>query len=309
MAQGGIALATVIVAATTAGGIVYLLLRPRLVSLFLTLILALNWGVAAGSANRGTLVAWEQILFIPPHFWTGGDPQSILLSIFVHLSLFHLAFNCIGLYLFGLLLEEKHGARLVLGAFVLSGLAGNVAFAAVNASEFAVLLGASGGVLGVIGALARLSPYERITVFGIGVILPNLRMWVVALVFATIDLAMAVASEFANVSLIGAETRVAYVAHLSGLAAGLLLAPLLAKMKGPGKVARVAPTEIERIVPGDKGKEIAAALKGETDPEIIGAWMKRIEELAKCPDCGERMSTRSGGKFRCAKGHRRRIDR
>ena len=200
-----------------------------------------------------------------------------------------------------------HGSRLLIGIFLLAGLLGNLAFAVVKPAEPVFLLGASGGVMGVIGALARLSPQERITVFGLGVILPNVRMWVAALVFASIDLGLAVAAEYAQVQVLGVSARVAYVAHLGGLAAGLLLAPLLARLRVATKVTKVESSGIEELVPGARGKEIAAALKGETDPEIIAAWMKRVEEVAKCPECGSGMKLAGRGRFRCDAGHERKI--
>jgi membrane associated rhomboid family serine protease len=242
-------------------------------------------------------------------FWSGTEPQTILLSVFVHFDLMHLAFNCVALYLFGNILEEKHGARLLTAVFVACGTLGNLAFASVNPTQAAALLGASGGVMGTIGALARLSPHERITILGIGVILPNVRIWVAALVFATIDLALAIAAGFASVSLFGIGARVAYVAHLGGLAAGLLLAPLLVRLKNPMLVREVDGSSVERLVAGEVGKQIAGAVKGETDPEIIATWMKRIEEVGKCPECAGPLRGKGGGRFRCEKGHAHRVGR
>jgi membrane associated rhomboid family serine protease len=271
------------------------------------LVLAADWGIAAGLASRPGLFSLPEVLFIPPLFWSGVAPQTVLLSPFVHFDLFHLAFNCVALYLFGIFLEDKRGGRLVLAVFLLSAVIGNLAFAVAKPSEPSILLGASAGVMGIIGALARLAPQEKITILGIGLILPRVRMWVVALVFATIDLSLAVASEYADIWLYGFPSRVAYIAHLGGLAAGFLLAPLLVRVMAAAKVTKVVASGIESIVPGEAGKEIAAALKDERDPEIIAAWMKRIEELAKCPECGSGMESAGRGRFRCAAGHERRV--
>lgn len=94
------------------------------------------------------------------------QPWSILTYMFFHEGLFHILFNMLFLYWFGLLLHEYLGSRKLANIYILGGLAGALLYVVMyNISPYfsevvssSRMLGASAGVYAVVVAAATLSP-------------------------------------------------------------------------------------------------------------------------------------------------------
>lgn len=94
------------------------------------------------------------------------QPWSALTYMFFHEGIFHILFNMLFLYWFGLLLNEYLGSKRLANIYVLGGLAGGVFYLVMyNISPYfadslatARMLGASAGVYAVVVAAATLSP-------------------------------------------------------------------------------------------------------------------------------------------------------
>ncbi|GAA0292409.1 rhomboid family intramembrane serine protease [Halarchaeum salinum] len=134
-------------------------------------------------------------------------------SIFAHNGFTHLFFNGLVLYFFGPTVERRVGsgrfAALFLGAGVLAGLAQVVSAAFLG--QYTAVLGASGAIMAVMGVLTVLNPSLRVYIY---FILP-VPLWLFTLGFAAYSLFVT------SVGGIGSG-GVAQVAHLAGLAVGLL---------------------------------------------------------------------------------------
>ncbi|MBI2445545.1 rhomboid family intramembrane serine protease [Candidatus Micrarchaeota archaeon] len=140
------------------------------------------------------------------------EPWTIITSMFLHGGMLHLFFNGFALYMFGPYLEQIIGSRRFLLVYLLSGIAGGLAYAAtyylgiMPASIPA--LGASGAIFGILGAVAVLRPNLPII------------MWFVPMPmkFAVIVwIALSLVETF-NI------TGVAGAAHLGGLVVGAVMA-------------------------------------------------------------------------------------
>ena len=84
--------------------------------------------------------------------YTDGEWYRMVTAMFLHASLLHLAFNMLALFWLGTVVEQALGTwRFVLVYFV-SGLAGS-AGALLFTGPFAVTVGASGAIFGIMGAL------------------------------------------------------------------------------------------------------------------------------------------------------------
>ena len=81
-----------------------------------------------------------------------GDWWRLVGAMFLHGSIFHLAFNMLALYWLGTIVEQALGTPRFLLVYFVSGLAGS-AGALWFSSAFAVTVGASGAIFGLIGAL------------------------------------------------------------------------------------------------------------------------------------------------------------
>ena len=85
----------------------------------------------------------------------GGKWYELFTSMFLHFGIDHLASNMIVLIAVGLPLENLLGSGRYAVIYLVSGLAGNVLSAAaeLKTGDFAVSAGASGAVLGLMGAV------------------------------------------------------------------------------------------------------------------------------------------------------------
>lgn len=131
---------------------------------------------------------------------------------------FHILFNCWAIWVFGSAVEEAIGPRRLLALFILTGMGGGLlqgTGALVLPSHFGGnVVGASGGVFGLIAAFAALFPARQLTLL-LFFIIPVTITAKFLLIFS------------AGVSIFGIlipAGRVAHGAHLGGLLAGLAFA-------------------------------------------------------------------------------------
>lgn len=94
------------------------------------------------------------------------QPWSLLTYMFFHEGVFHILFNMLFLYWFGLLVNEYLGSRKLANLYILGGLTGallyivmyNLAPYFANSVDMARMLGASAGVYAIVVGAATLSP-------------------------------------------------------------------------------------------------------------------------------------------------------
>jgi len=136
----------------------------------------------------------------------------LLTYMFVHGGLWHLLFNMLALFLFGVPLERSLGSTEFLLYYFVTGLGAGLATLAVNYYSGLALIpvvGASGAIYALLLAYATLYPDARLWIFG----LFPLRAPVAVLLFA----GLALFSE-----LTGTRSGVAHLTHLAGLVFGYL---------------------------------------------------------------------------------------
>jgi len=132
-----------------------------------------------------------------------AQPWTILTNLFVHGGIWHLVFNMLTLYFFGTFLIRLIGIRDFLIIYFGGGILGNVFFMLLG-SPFAIVIGASGAVFALGGALAVLTPRLRVYVFPIPAPIP---LWA------------AVLGVFVIMSFV---PGIAWQGHLGGLVFGLI---------------------------------------------------------------------------------------
>lgn len=145
---------------------------------------------------------------------------SVLTSMFLHGGWLHLLGNMLFLWIFGNNVEDRMGHVRYLLFYVVCGYAAAYGFALLNAGSGDPLIGASGAVAGVLGAYLVLYPKARVWVLVPFLIFLPLRLpaWIV---LGSWFVLQAFYSAGQGVSAAG---TVAYVAHVAGFAAGMLLA-------------------------------------------------------------------------------------
>jgi len=81
-----------------------------------------------------------------------GDWYRLITAMFLHAGILHIAFNMLALYWLGTVVEQAIGTWRFLLVYFVSGLAGS-AGALLLTGPFAVTVGASGAIFGIMGAL------------------------------------------------------------------------------------------------------------------------------------------------------------
>lgn len=104
-------------------------------------------------------------------------PWTILTYFFVHIDLFHILFNMLFLYWFGILLKDFIGEKSVIRTYFLGGLsAGIIYLITMNSLGFYIqrgpglLNGASGAIYAIVVALATIQPFYKIRLFIFGMV-------------------------------------------------------------------------------------------------------------------------------------------
>lgn len=131
------------------------------------------------------------------------SPWTLITSMFVHGSFWHVIANMFTLYFFGTYLLRLVGEGRFLLTYFGGGLLGNILFLLL-ASPFSIGIGASGAVYSLGGALMVMRPTLRVHIFPIPVPIP---LWV------------AVIGGFLIISFL---PHIAWQAHLGGLVFGLV---------------------------------------------------------------------------------------
>lgn len=160
---------------------------------------------------------------------------TILTSMYLHGSLLHLGGNMLFLWIFGDNVEDRLGHAKFLIFYLLAGIAATLAQFAVAPHSAVPNVGASGAIAGVLGAYILMFPQSRVNVL-LGrqvVAMPAifvLGMWIVLQLISGVG-TIAYTDESAN------SGGVAYMAHIGGFAAGLLMAFLLRGTSSPSSAA------------------------------------------------------------------------
>jgi membrane associated rhomboid family serine protease len=148
----------------------------------------------------------------------GEDFITIFSSMFMHGGWMHLFGNMLYLWIFGDNVEDNFGHLKFLVFYLLCGIAATVAQVAFNSNSNVPNLGASGAIAGVLGAYILLFPKGQVRVLmGRGIV--NMPAFVVLGLWIVLQFVNGIGS-IANTAETGG---VAYMAHLGGFIAGIIL--------------------------------------------------------------------------------------
>lgn len=182
------------------------------------------------SGGESALVNFIRNFAVIPADITDGSflEVSLITSMFLHGGLLHIVGNMLYFLPFGDNVEDRLGHIKYLLFYLLSGVAGTLAYVYFNPDSTIPLLGASGAIAGVLGGYLALHPTG--TVKGIAFFIIFLtRVDLPAIIFISYWFAIQLFSSIASLGAAPEETGgVAFIAHVGGFVAGLVLAPLLA---------------------------------------------------------------------------------
>ncbi|MEK6843032.1 MAG: rhomboid family intramembrane serine protease [Candidatus Micrarchaeota archaeon] len=142
------------------------------------------------------------------------QPWTFITSIFLHGNLLHIFFNMFGLLMFGPLLEQKIGEKNFILLYLTCGILGNIGYVITSGLTSTVpVVGASGAIYGILGALALLQP--NLVVF-VGFI--PMPIYIAAIFWFFM--------EFGN-GITGSQPGIANFAYVFGLFGGLVIGKIL----------------------------------------------------------------------------------
>ncbi len=131
-------------------------------------------------------------------------PWQFFTAIFLHGGVLHLFYNLFALILFGFILEKTIGSKRFFWLFLISGAMANF----ISFFWYPNALGASGAIMAVIGALAVLRPMMTVWAFNL-----PMPMFIAAILW--------MGGSVMGIFGFG-DQSVGYLAHLSGLAMGII---------------------------------------------------------------------------------------
>ena len=191
----------------------------RTVPLVTYVLLALNFLFFFVELSGGDAFI-EQWTFVPRRFLAnpGGDFLTLFTAMFMHAGWVHLFGNMLYLWIFGDNVEDRFGHIKFIIFYLLCGIAATFAQLAFSAGSNVPNLGASGAIAGVLGAYLFLFPKGKVNVMMGGRVIPMpalvvIGIWIVLQFFSGIG-------SIANTAQTGG---VAYMAHIGGFLAGLVL--------------------------------------------------------------------------------------
>jgi len=167
----------------------------------------------------------ERWAFVPTRFLADpvGELPTLFTSMFMHAGWLHLLSNMLYLWIFGDNVEDRFGHGLFTVFYILCGLGATFAQLAVSMGSSIPNLGASGAIAGVLGAYIVMFPGSGVNVL-LGRVVTRMSalivigFWIILQIFSGIGTFTASSQ---------AEGGVAYMAHIGGFFAGVILTFLL----------------------------------------------------------------------------------
>ena len=211
----------------------------RITPIVTYVLIALNVLVFFLELNNGESFV-QRWAFIPSRFMADpvGDFVTLFTSMFMHAGWAHLLGNMLYLWIFGDNVEDRLGHGLYLVFYLLCGLAATFAQLAISLGSEVANVGASGAIAGVLGAYLIMFPRGRVNVLLGRFVTPMsalvvIGFWILIQIFSQITVFSASSQT---------EGGVAYMAHIGGFVAGVVLTFLL----GGNRKALTPPTSYRR---------------------------------------------------------------
>jgi membrane associated rhomboid family serine protease len=185
---------------------------PPPVTTFLIIVNGIIFAYGILSNSQDQLIT--QFGFIPDNLFLNNHPLSdnitrLFASMFLHANIAHIAFNLFALFYLGGSAERSFGVPRFILIYLASGIAGALLYGVVSSfvlgNGLVILIGASGAISGIMGIVAALGDIRGY-------------YWLAIQIF------YAFIASIASIS-------IAFIAHVGGFIAGLLLAQFLIEIE------------------------------------------------------------------------------
>jgi membrane associated rhomboid family serine protease len=193
------------------------------------LVFVLELGQGSERALQSFITAWGVVPaeytarhdlppLIPLPYWS-----TLITSMFLHGGWMHLGGNMLYLWIFGDNIERAMGNARFLVFYVICGIVAGLAHIAFSGGSPVPSVGASGAISGVLGGYLVLFPQNRVRVLTRGGIAS-----VPAVVVLGFWIVLQLISQVGSIAQTSGGGGVAYMAHIGGFVAGLVLVKFFA---------------------------------------------------------------------------------
>ena len=204
---------------------------PPIVTIALIILNVLAFVMELGQGSEGALqsfiTAWGVVPreysvrhdlppLIPVPYWS-----TLITSMFLHGGWMHLGGNMLYLWIFGDNIERAMGIARFLMFYLICGIVAGLAHIAFSGASAVPSVGASGAISGVLGGYLLLFPQNRVRVLIRGGITS-----VPAIVVLGFWIVIQLISQVGSIVQTSEGGGVAYMAHIGGFVAGLVLVKL-----------------------------------------------------------------------------------
>ncbi len=278
------------------GGLVYSYWRQFSYSMVASACCAIVLGIEfmeASYANSILSDTFFDIAFSPRDILDSDRMYTVITSMYAHAGIFHLFINVIGLAFIGTIFEQRIGPRPFIMIYLFAGLCGTLVFALLRWNDsFVAVVGASGAISGVLGAFARMYPYERMKMYLMIFPLPTMQVWVIIALFIMMQIAF-----------VFGDTNIAWEAHIGGLLGGMLIAPYVARLPLHRRIKKmISINALRKLANTPELKAMLRRIEVEEIADVRSAWIEQFLSKARCPHCGAPIKiTRES--VMCDRGH------
>ncbi|MFO7792441.1 MAG: rhomboid family intramembrane serine protease [Candidatus Saliniplasma sp.] len=220
---------------------------------------------------------------------TGESPHTFLTLMFLHGGFMHIIGNMLVLFFIGMALESRIGKKWTAVIYLTGGLIATLGQYMVIWGSDVYNLGASGAVMGLMGAIVYLFPRDKIPMFLGPIFVPEVR----------VDLAVGVFLLMQGGMVFLVPAGVAHAAHFAGFGGGIAIAYAVKKYDLIDKEFKTEPVEYEKLkklVTDEESEEIYEKIAEADDEVVREAWIEHLLDKAECPDCGRELK---GGSCQC----------
>jgi hypothetical protein len=207
----------------------------------------------------------------------------------------------LSLVILGVRLEDKIGALRFGLIYFISGISAGLLFGIIGLflEDWTSVIGASGGVFGILAAYARLYPGDEYMFFPIPKPLPISTWAGLFLGFAMVMYIITLYAPDQEVCCWGDE--VAHIAHIGGFVAGFFIAPFVMKLGDDDKSATAKKIDFSALKPlarNDNQRNMLEKIINEDEPDVRDAWVDHFLMSVQCPNCNKKLII-DGRKIKC----------
>jgi membrane associated rhomboid family serine protease len=276
--------------------LVYALIFSNIIIFIITMIFQYEiiYGFSAGFPYAG-------LSFRSVYLTVEYSPQmyTIFTSMFIHGGFAHILGNMLVFFFIGTALEERIGSKKFIIIYLLSGVCGALAHSFTDLGSEIPLLGASGAIFGIMGALVFAYPRDEVLMpipLGFFMVLRRIKVMYAVLLFAVFETVIV----FLDV-----QDQTAHFAHLGGLIGGFVLAAILLKGRkshtkegktlyydsfAPQKNREIDFSKLEQFANTPELKDMLIKIKNETVLQVREIWLEHFFEKANCPKCANKLN-------------------